>query len=147
MKKNYLLRGNLSRMKLQATIGVNKHCDPQFQFKINEKNFKESISLLKEYSSQQKFPSHAQNKQKTALSNSFFVSQINELISTLFSVQENMIKILQYKYDPEMLADIYHDISQGYNSSPDLKATWLDILSSFHIQVIPISLFLPFLIF
>ena len=123
-------------MKLQTTIAVNKTCDLKLQARVKEKNFRESLSLLQVFSKEDKqLPKTASNNEKTAIDPASFTKQIVELTNNLFKVQENMNKILQFQYDPEMLADLYFEIAEGYIASPDLRATWLDNLSSLNVTV------------
>lgn len=38
----------------------------------------------------------------------------------------------EYRYDPEMMAHLYEDISRQLLDSPDERITWLENLSLFH---------------
>lgn len=38
----------------------------------------------------------------------------------------------EYRYDPEMMANLYEDISRQLFDSPDERITWLENLSNFH---------------
>jgi hypothetical protein len=42
----------------------------------------------------------------------------------------------EYRYDPEMMADLYYGISREFLESPDERITWLESLASYHKQVL-----------
>ncbi|GAM22115.1 hypothetical protein SAMD00019534_052900 [Acytostelium subglobosum LB1] len=57
--------------------------------------------------------------------------QIEELRDRLFGVIKNSVKIKQHDYDPEMKADLFHQMSNTFSESPDLRITWLKSLANF----------------
>jgi hypothetical protein len=58
-----------------------------------------------------------------------FLDELRAKVETLISHQS---KIAAAEPDPELLADLYYSISQGYADSPDLRVAWLDNLASKH---------------
>lgn len=65
-----------------------------------------------------------------------FVKQVEELTQRLKAIlQDNDLIIQTNTSDPELIADLYHRISQSYAHSPDLRVTWLENLAKFHIKV------------
>jgi len=103
-------------MKLQATIGVSRLVGEGIS--AEETAFRHSLECIV--------------KQAYSEKDEKFAKQVEELTKRLFLVLSNSIKIDNYKYDPEMTADLYYEISQGYNDSPDLKVAWLHSLASLH---------------
>jgi len=65
---------------------------------------------------------------------SAFARQVQELSSTLTKILRDTIEVneLKQKADPEMIADLYFRIAQGYIHTPDLRVTWLNELARFH---------------
>jgi len=121
IKTNYLAAGNFSRMKLQATIGVNS-LEREGIAKASTR-FEASLSAVAEFA-----------KTDTEMPPDFS-EQLTELTERLFTVLRDSIKISQFAYDPERTADLYYQVSKGYTASPDLRASWLATLSRFHSEV------------
>jgi hypothetical protein len=121
IKTNYLTAGNFSRMKLQATIGVNS-LEREGIAKASTR-FEASLSAVAEYAkTDPDMPAE-------------FSAQLTGLTERLFTVLRDSIKISQFAYDPERTADLYYQVSKGYTASPDLRASWLATLSRFHSEV------------
>ena len=59
-----------------------------------------------------------------------FIQQLVDLIGTLVNYQT---QIAQSSHDPELLADLYYNISNGYSDSPDLRLAWLENLSQIQV--------------
>lgn len=57
------------------------------------------------------------------------------LINRLFSVLRDCKLLSQSRNDPELTADLYYQISNGYADSPELRATWLEHLYYAHKSV------------
>ena len=72
-----------------------------------------------------------------------FKEEVLNLSERLFTVLCNNIRIKEFSYDPEMTADLYWEISQGYGASPDLRAAWLQNLATFHESVSHILSLMP----
>lgn len=40
---------------------------------------------------------------------------------------------MEFRFDPEMTADLYYQVAVDYVDSPDLRVTWMENLSTYHI--------------
>lgn len=63
-----------------------------------------------------------------------FAEDLNTLQQRLSSVIAQSDKLHRYRHDPEMTAEIYHQISLGYTDSPELRVTWLMHLSDYYVS-------------
>lgn len=64
-----------------------------------------------------------------------FITQLGTLINRLFAVLRDCRLLSQSRNDPELTADLYYQISNGYADSPELRATWLEHLYYAHKSV------------
>eukprot|EP01105_Mastigella_eilhardi_P022614 TRINITY_DN5589_c0_g1_i1.p1 TRINITY_DN5589_c0_g1~~TRINITY_DN5589_c0_g1_i1.p1 ORF type:complete len:1949 (-),score=562.62 TRINITY_DN5589_c0_g1_i1:56-5902(-) len=62
-------------------------------------------------------------------------NEMNDLKTRLFNVIEENMKMRQWNFDPEKIAEIYHNLSLSFRDSPDLRVTWLENLANKHIQL------------
>jgi hypothetical protein len=58
--------------------------------------------------------------------------EVPDLVQRLLKVVSDSIKISQFSYDPDMIADLTYAVSLGYKESPELRITWLKNLLKFH---------------
>lgn len=56
-------------------------------------------------------------------------------MTRLFTVLRDCRLLSQSLSDPEMTADLYYQISNGYADSPELRASWLEHLYQAHKSV------------
>jgi hypothetical protein len=63
-----------------------------------------------------------------------FGAEVSELMERLFSVLKYSAKLARFRYDPEMTADLYIQLSLNYVDSPVLRVTWLRNLSAYHLS-------------
>eukprot|EP01133_Synstelium_polycarpum_P004982 gene4982-5796_t len=133
--------GHFSRMKLQSTVSISKIVGVKIQ-KKQLLDFEtlyaclESITkFVKTYcnsaSSSAVRASSSPVKTSTGKPMASIATQIEELKDRLFGVIHNSVKIQQHEYDPEMKADLYHQLSNTFQESPDLRVTWLKSLATF----------------
>jgi hypothetical protein len=71
---------------------------------------------------------------RMALSNpsnerSTFAAELEASANRLFIVIRDSNKLAHYRFDPEMTADLFYQISNGYTDSPELRMTWLQNIS------------------
>ncbi|TRY86506.1 hypothetical protein DNTS_010131 [Danionella cerebrum] len=57
-------------------------------------------------------------------------SQVDELLRNLNSILSDTVKMKEFQKDPEMLMDLM--IAKGYQTSPDLRLTWLQNMAEKH---------------
>jgi hypothetical protein len=115
---NYEVSGNFSKVKLQSIIAVSKL--------LGGGQHSEFGQLQASLQSIAGVNAGALQPLLTA-----YIAQLVELIGTLVSYQT---QIAQSAHDPELLADLYYNISNGYSDSPDLRVAWLENLSQIHVQ-------------
>lgn len=95
MKANNEEMTHFTRMKLQATIGVSKLVGEGIV--TNDPIFHKMLDLVRR---------HAEKEAP----GSPFSQQVDELCSRLASVLHNSTKLDAFKYDPEMMADLYYEV-------------------------------------
>ena len=50
-------------------------------------------------------------------------------------ILSDTVKMKEFQEDPEMLLDLMYRIAKGYQTSPDLRLTWLQNMASKHSEV------------
>lgn len=112
---NYEVANNFSKVKLQSIIGVSKL--------LGGGEHKEFDALQNSLSA---IAAHAAEQPDTREHPIVpFLAQLTELISTLIEYQG---QISRSAHDPEKLCDLYYNISNGYQDTPDLRVAWLENL-------------------
>ncbi|XP_037228534.1 dedicator of cytokinesis protein 8 [Falco rusticolus] len=62
----------------------------------------------------------------------FVLLQVEELLCNLNSILSDTVKMREFQEDPEMLMDLMYRIAKGYQTSPDLRLTWLQNMAEKH---------------
>ncbi|KAJ7335515.1 hypothetical protein JRQ81_013456, partial [Phrynocephalus forsythii] len=57
---------------------------------------------------------------------------VEELLYNLNSILSDTVKMREFQEDPEMLMDLMYRIAKGYQTSPDLRLTWLQNMAEKH---------------
>jgi hypothetical protein len=126
IRHNYDEMKNFSRMKLQSTIAISRVFAGEIVIKRGAEQLKESLKLMK---------AHAQNRfTKEKTKHGSLGNEVKELTVRLEQIIDDNLKMEEYSFDPETKADLYHQISQGYLDSPDLRITELDKLAQMHFR-------------
>ena len=119
MKQNFAIKGNFSRMKLQATIAVSRFSG---NVKMAEtRHLAESLGAVADRA----FGDFGKSE---------FATEVKLLATTLYRVMEDSAKIHQYRADQERMCDYMYSVSLGYVESPELRLTWLNNLATFHLS-------------
>jgi hypothetical protein len=126
VRHNYEEMKNFSRMKLQSTIAISRVFAGEIIIKRGAEQLKESLRLIK-VNAQNRF-----TKEKTK--HGSLGNEVKELTVRLEQIIDDNLKMEEYSFDPETKADLYHQISQGYLDSPDLRITELDKLAQMHFR-------------
>ena len=63
------------------------------------------------------------------------VYQVKDLVFNLHMILSDTVKMKEFQEDPEMLLDLMYRIAKGYQTSPDLRLTWLQNMASKHSEV------------
>ncbi|XP_030894331.1 dedicator of cytokinesis protein 8, partial [Leptonychotes weddellii] len=58
--------------------------------------------------------------------------QVEELLCNLNSILYDTVKMREFQEDPEMLMDLMYRIAKSYQTSPDLRLTWLQNMAEKH---------------
>ena len=109
-----LTSGNsLSRLKIQLIVALSSLVNILDQDKAA--NLQKSIQSLSTYSIKD-----------SELLQTSFPSQIEDLVSNLKGILLNTIKMHEFDKDLEMHMDLMYQVAKGYQSSIQLRLTWLD---------------------
>eukprot|EP01087_Luapelamoeba_hula_P013141 TRINITY_DN373_c1_g3_i4.p1 TRINITY_DN373_c1_g3~~TRINITY_DN373_c1_g3_i4.p1 ORF type:complete len:841 (+),score=126.50 TRINITY_DN373_c1_g3_i4:2132-4654(+) len=117
LRKNFQERNNISRMKLQMTIAVERMV--QATLGKEDSHLRRSLLAMSAYAKTDKVPSP-------------YAAEVDELVRKLVTSMENHVRMGQYAYDPEITAELFLQTSFSYTNSPDLRVTWLSQLAEFH---------------
>eukprot|EP01113_Clastostelium_recurvatum_P012359 TRINITY_DN1641_c0_g1_i2.p1 TRINITY_DN1641_c0_g1~~TRINITY_DN1641_c0_g1_i2.p1 ORF type:complete len:1978 (-),score=555.53 TRINITY_DN1641_c0_g1_i2:59-5992(-) len=130
--QDYRETGNFTRVKLQTTIAISKIVGETTQ---QDRDYAELMACLEAVTKHVK-TNHSSSATSGASSTSgrppSLATQMEEMKERLFSVIKDSIKIKQFAYDPEMIAELTYQISNGFSESPDLRVTWLTNLVKIH---------------
>ena len=61
--------------------------------------------------------------------------QVRDLVFNLHMILSDTVKMKEFQEDPEMLLDLMYRIAKGYQTSPDLRLTWLQNMAAKHSEV------------
>ena len=61
--------------------------------------------------------------------------QVKDLVFNLHMILSDTVKMKEFQEDPEMLLDLMYRIAKGYQTSPDLRLTWLQNMANKHSEV------------
>ncbi|KAM7416050.1 hypothetical protein PAMA_018225 [Pampus argenteus] len=119
MRYSYSNASNFSRVKMQVTMSlaslVGKSSDFQDEY------LRRSLRTILAYA-----------EEDTEMQNTQLPSQVNELLKNLNSILSDTVKMREFQEDPEMLMDLMYRIAKGYQTSPDLRLTWLQNMAEKH---------------
>eukprot|EP00033_Pygsuia_biforma_P003084 GCRY01003391.1.p1 GENE.GCRY01003391.1~~GCRY01003391.1.p1 ORF type:complete len:1660 (+),score=148.71 GCRY01003391.1:130-5109(+) len=122
MQMNFKLFGNFTRMKVQTTVALSQLVGEVIE---NDVFIKESLNCLLQYCS-------VFEKDEGISSSHSFRKQLNDLIDGLFGILKDSSSIKRCSSDPEMTADLFFNVAQGYKQAPDIRVAWLRNLANFH---------------
>uniref|UniRef100_A0A3Q1IPB6 Uncharacterized protein n=1 Tax=Anabas testudineus TaxID=64144 RepID=A0A3Q1IPB6_ANATE len=119
MRYSYSNASNFSRVKMQVTMSlaslVGKSSDFQEEF------LRRSLRTILAYA-----------EEDSEMQNTQLPSQVDELLRNLNSILSDTVKMREFQEDPEMLMDLMYRIAKGYQTSPDLRLTWLQNMAEKH---------------
>merc|ERR1719412_3277888 len=124
MRQNFEIGNNFARVKMQVTMSLSSlvaEVSPIFRF--NEEHLRKSLKTILTYA-----------QQDSELSDSFnsFPEQVQDLVFNLHMILSDTVKMKEYSDDPEMHMDLMYRIAKGYQTSPDLRLTWLENMAIKH---------------
>uniref|UniRef100_A0AAY5EFB3 Dedicator of cytokinesis 8 n=1 Tax=Electrophorus electricus TaxID=8005 RepID=A0AAY5EFB3_ELEEL len=112
MRYSFSSASNFSRVKMQVTMSlaslVGKSSDVREEYL--RRSFRTILSYAEEDSEM----------------------QVDELLKNLNSILLDTVKMKEFQEDPEMLMDLMYRIAKNYQTSPDLRLTWLQNMAEKH---------------
>ncbi|XP_076859733.1 dedicator of cytokinesis protein 8 isoform X2 [Brachyhypopomus gauderio] len=119
MRYSFSSASNFSRVKMQVTMSlaslVGKSSD------VREEYLRRSFRTILAYAEEDG------EMQATQLP-----AQVDELLKNLNSILLDTVKMKEFQEDPEMLMDLMYRIAKNYQTSPDLRLTWLQNMAEKH---------------
>ena len=113
MRQNFERDNNFARVKMQITMSlstlVGQHLDDQ---KFSEAFLRRSLKTILSYADADEELSS-------------FPEQVRDLAFNLHMILSDTVKMKEFQKDHEMLLDLMYRIAKGYQTSPDLRLTWL----------------------
>uniref|UniRef100_A0A8C6V255 Dedicator of cytokinesis 8 n=1 Tax=Neogobius melanostomus TaxID=47308 RepID=A0A8C6V255_9GOBI len=119
MRYSYSNASNFSRVKMQVTMSLASLVGKSSDFQ--EEHLRRSLRTILAYA-----------EEDTEMQNTQLPSQVNELLKNLNSILSDTVKMREFQEDPEMLMDLMYRIAKGYQTSPDLRLTWLQNMAEKH---------------
>uniref|UniRef100_A0A672HIZ2 Dedicator of cytokinesis 8 n=1 Tax=Salarias fasciatus TaxID=181472 RepID=A0A672HIZ2_SALFA len=112
MRYSYSNASNFSRVKMQVTMSLASLVGKSSDFQ--EEYLRRSLRTILAYA-----------EEDTEM-------QSTQLPSNLNSILSDTVKMREFQEDPEMLMDLMYRIAKGYQTSPDLRLTWLQNMAEKH---------------
>ncbi|XP_023620336.1 dedicator of cytokinesis protein 8 isoform X3 [Myotis lucifugus] len=110
---------NFARVKMQVTMSLASLVGKAQDF--NEEHLRKSLRTILAYAEEDK-----------AMQTTLFPTQVEELLCNLNSILYDTVKMREFQEDPEMLMDLMYRIAKSYQTSPDLRLTWLQNMAEKH---------------
>ncbi|XP_014207564.1 dedicator of cytokinesis protein 7 [Copidosoma floridanum] len=121
MRQNFEIGNNFARVKMQVTTSlsalVGRGRAP------NEGALRRALKTVLVYA-----------EKDTELTDTSFPEQVKDLLFNLHMILSDTVKMKEFQEDPEMLLDLMYRIAKGYQSSPDLRLTWLANMAQQHME-------------
>uniref|UniRef100_A0A674A9P0 Dedicator of cytokinesis 8 n=1 Tax=Salmo trutta TaxID=8032 RepID=A0A674A9P0_SALTR len=119
MRYSFSSANNFSRVKMQVTMSLASLVGKSEDF--HEEYLRRSLRTILAYA-----------EEDTEMQNTPLPSQVDELLRNLNSILSDTVKMREFQEDPEMLMDLMYRIAKGYQTSPDLRLTWLQNMAEKH---------------
>ncbi|KAK7934281.1 hypothetical protein WMY93_005177 [Mugilogobius chulae] len=119
MRYSYSNASNFSRVKMQVTMSLASLVGQSSDFQ--EEHLRRSLRTILAYA-----------EEDSEMQNTQLPSQVDELLRNLNSILSDTVKMREFQEDPEMLMDLMYRIAKGYQTSPDLRLTWLQNMAEKH---------------
>ncbi|XP_053148937.1 dedicator of cytokinesis protein 8 isoform X2 [Hemicordylus capensis] len=119
MRYSFSSSSNFARVKMQVTMSLASLVGKTSDF--NEEYLRRSLRTILAYA-----------EEDVEMQPSAFPAQVQELLSNLNSILSDTVKMREFQEDPEMLMDLMYRIAKGYQTSPDLRLTWLQNMAEKH---------------
>ncbi|KAM4616568.1 dedicator of cytokinesis protein 8 isoform 2-T2 [Polymixia lowei] len=119
MRYSFSNASNFSRVKMQVTMSLASLVGQSSDF--HEEYLRRSLRTILAYA-----------EEDSEMQNTQLPSQVDELLRNLNSILSDTVKMREFQEDPEMLMDLMYRIAKGYQTSPDLRLTWLQNMAEKH---------------
>ncbi|TKS74253.1 Dedicator of cytokinesis protein 7 [Collichthys lucidus] len=119
MRQNFEIGNNFARVKMQVTMSLSSLVGTSQNF--NEEFLRRSLKTILTYA-----------EEDLELRESTFPDQVQDLVFNLHMILSDTVKMKEHQEDPEMLIDLMYRIAKGYQTSPDLRLTWLQNMAGKH---------------
>uniref|UniRef100_A0A9L0RUI0 Dedicator of cytokinesis 8 n=1 Tax=Equus caballus TaxID=9796 RepID=A0A9L0RUI0_HORSE len=119
MRFSFGATSNFARVKMQVTMSLASLVGKAPDF--NEEHLRRSLRTILAYA-----------EEDTAMQSTPFPTQVEELLCNLNSILYDTVKMREFQEDPEMLMDLMYRIAKSYQTSPDLRLTWLQNMAEKH---------------
>uniref|UniRef100_W5MSP2 Dedicator of cytokinesis 8 n=1 Tax=Lepisosteus oculatus TaxID=7918 RepID=W5MSP2_LEPOC len=119
MRYSYSSASNFSRVKMQVTMSLASLVGKSSDF--HEEYLRRSLRTILAYA-----------EEDTEMQSTQLPCQVDELLRNLNSILSDTVKMREFQEDPEMLMDLMYRIAKGYQTSPDLRLTWLQNMAEKH---------------
>ncbi|CAH2294063.1 dedicator of cytokinesis 8 isoform X1 [Pelobates cultripes] len=119
MRYSFSSTSNFARVKMQVTMSLASLVGKSQDF--NEEYLRKSLRTILAYA-----------EEDEEMQPTLFPAQVDELLSNLNSILSDTVKMRAFQEDPEMLMDLMYRIAKGYQTSPDLRLTWLQNMAEKH---------------
>nr|XP_060465623.1 dedicator of cytokinesis protein 8 [Panthera onca] len=121
MRFSFGATSNFARVKMQVTMSLASLVGKAPDF--NEEYLRRSLRTILAYA-----------EEDTAMQATLFPTQVEELLCNLNSILYDTVKMREFQEDPEMLMDLMYRIAKSYQTSPDLRLTWLQNMAEKHMK-------------
>ncbi|XP_038048649.1 dedicator of cytokinesis protein 7-like isoform X4 [Patiria miniata] len=121
MRQNFEIGNNFARVKMQVTMSLSSLVGTQTNF--NEDYLRRSLKTILIY-----------GEEDVELQETDFPKQVHDLVFNLHMILSDTVKMKEFSEDPEMLIDLMYRIAKGYQTSPDLRLTWLQNMAGKHTE-------------
>uniref|UniRef100_A0A8C7CGX3 Dedicator of cytokinesis 7 n=1 Tax=Oncorhynchus kisutch TaxID=8019 RepID=A0A8C7CGX3_ONCKI len=119
MRQNFEIGNNFARVKMQATMSLSSLVGTSQNF--NEEFLRRSLKTILTY-----------GEEDLELRETTFPDQVQDLVFNLHMILSDTVKMKEHQEDPEMLIDLMYRIAKGYQTSPDLRLTWMQNMAGKH---------------
>ncbi|XP_075688857.1 dedicator of cytokinesis protein 7 isoform X11 [Rhinoderma darwinii] len=119
MRQNFEIGNNFARVKMQVTMSLSSLVGTSQNF--NEDFLRRSLKTILTYA-----------EEDLELRETTFSDQVQDLVFNLHMILSDTVKMKEHQEDPEMLIDLMYRIAKGYQTSPDLRLTWLQNMAGKH---------------
>uniref|UniRef100_A0A8C7W0X4 Dedicator of cytokinesis 7 n=1 Tax=Oncorhynchus mykiss TaxID=8022 RepID=A0A8C7W0X4_ONCMY len=119
MRQNFEIGNNFARVKMQVTMSLSSLVGTSQNF--NEEFLRRSLKTILTY-----------GEEDLELRETTFPDQVQDLVFNLHMILSDTVKMKEHQEDPEMLIDLMYRIAKGYQTSPDLRLTWLQNMAGKH---------------